>query len=160
MGTTVPFHIDGHPHTDQRLGRGVALHFDEDENTEPSSNAGSTELKNTVPSGTISRFLESTRRRMSTGQSFEDDAGISDGALICGYLHKLGRNGKWQTRWFETDGECLSYYKNNKRTKLMATLDLDKVRICIDKDKNKTTKREAVGCRLISQSSFMTGWWY
>lgn len=44
-----------------------------------------------------------------------------------GHLQKLGRNGKWQTRWFETDGECLSYYKTSKRSKLLATLDLEKV---------------------------------
>lgn len=50
-----------------------------------------------------------------------------DSALIYGYLQKLGRNGKWQTRWFETDGECLTYYKSSKRTKLLATLDLAKV---------------------------------
>lgn len=50
-----------------------------------------------------------------------------ESALIYGYLQKLGRNGKWQTRWFETDGECLTYYKSIKRTKLLATLDLAKV---------------------------------
>lgn len=49
------------------------------------------------------------------------------GAIIYGYLQKLGRNGKWQTRWFETDGECLTYYKSSKRTKILATLDLAKV---------------------------------
>ena len=48
-------------------------------------------------------------------------------ALIYGYLKKLGRNGKWQTRWFETDGECLTYYKSSKRTKVLATLDISKV---------------------------------
>jgi hypothetical protein len=47
--------------------------------------------------------------------------------LICGYLHKRGRNGKWQKRFFESDGEHLSYYKTSARTKLLATLDLVKV---------------------------------
>ena len=47
--------------------------------------------------------------------------------LICGYLHKRGRNGKWQKRFFETDGENLSYYKSSARSKLLATLDLLKV---------------------------------
>lgn len=56
-----------------------------------------------------------------------DEDGIVEGALIYGYLQKLGRNGKWQTRWFETDGECLTYYKSDKRAKLLATLDLAKV---------------------------------
>ena len=76
------------------------------------------------------------RRYRTSGSSpvdLDDEDGVGaaaaqyDGALICGYLKKLGRNGKWQTRWFETDGECLSYYKSNKRTKLLATLDLEKV---------------------------------
>jgi hypothetical protein len=56
-----------------------------------------------------------------------DEIGLLKGALIYGYLQKLGRNGKWQTRWFETDGECLTYYKSSKRIKLLATLDLAKV---------------------------------
>jgi hypothetical protein len=47
--------------------------------------------------------------------------------IICGYLHKRGRNGKWQKRFFETDGEHLSYYKTSARCKLLATLDLVKV---------------------------------
>lgn len=62
-------------------------------------------------------------------------------ALIYGYLQKLGRNGKWQTRWFETDGECLTYYKSSKRTKLLATLDLAKVGSIVinHQDRNGTT---------------------
>ena len=47
--------------------------------------------------------------------------------LIYGYLHKLGRNGHWQKRFFETNGERLTYYKSVKRTKVLATLDLCKV---------------------------------
>lgn len=64
-----------------------------------------------------------------------------DSALIYGYLQKLGRNGKWQTRWFETDGECLTYYKSSKRTKLLATLDLAKVGSIVmnGQDGNETT---------------------
>ena len=57
----------------------------------------------------------------------DDEDDFLEGALIYGYLQKLGRNGKWQTRWFETDGECLTYYKSSKRSKLLATLDLAKV---------------------------------
>lgn len=49
--------------------------------------------------------------------------------LIYGYLHKLGRNGHWQKRFFETNGERLTYYKSVKRTKVLATLDLCKVSI-------------------------------
>lgn len=59
----------------------------------------------------------------------EDEEGEPVDALIYGHLQKLGRNGKWQTRWFETDGQCLSYYKTSKRSKLLATLDLEKVKL-------------------------------
>ena len=51
--------------------------------------------------------------------------------LIYGYLHKLGRNGHWQKRFFETNGERLTYYKSGKRRKVLATLDLYKVSICL-----------------------------
>uniref|UniRef100_A0A7S4HXI2 PH domain-containing protein n=1 Tax=Odontella aurita TaxID=265563 RepID=A0A7S4HXI2_9STRA len=44
--------------------------------------------------------------------------------LVYGYLRKLGRNGQWQKRWFETDGMHLTYYKSRKRTKVLASLDL------------------------------------
>eukprot|EP00586_Coscinodiscus_wailesii_P018171 CAMPEP_0172517970 /NCGR_PEP_ID=MMETSP1066-20121228/289365_1 /TAXON_ID=671091 /ORGANISM="Coscinodiscus wailesii, Strain CCMP2513" /LENGTH=842 /DNA_ID=CAMNT_0013300217 /DNA_START=551 /DNA_END=3079 /DNA_ORIENTATION=+ len=47
--------------------------------------------------------------------------------LVYGYLHKRTRNGVWQRRFFETDGESLTYYKTQKRSKLLATLDLVKV---------------------------------
>lgn len=53
--------------------------------------------------------------------------------IVYGYLHKLGRNGHWQRRFFETDGECLTYYKSKKRSKILATLDLCKVgKISVD----------------------------
>lgn len=65
--------------------------------------------------------------------------------LICGYLHKLGRNGKWQRRFFETDGENLTYYKTSARTKCLATLDLVKVGdICVD-------SQDPDGCTFIIQ---------
>eukprot|EP00551_Chaetoceros_affinis_P006616 CAMPEP_0203667376 /NCGR_PEP_ID=MMETSP0090-20130426/4215_1 /ASSEMBLY_ACC=CAM_ASM_001088 /TAXON_ID=426623 /ORGANISM="Chaetoceros affinis, Strain CCMP159" /LENGTH=735 /DNA_ID=CAMNT_0050531515 /DNA_START=285 /DNA_END=2492 /DNA_ORIENTATION=- len=44
--------------------------------------------------------------------------------ILCGYLRKHGRNGKWQKRYFETDGTSLMYYKNKQRTTILATLDL------------------------------------
>jgi hypothetical protein len=47
--------------------------------------------------------------------------------LIYGYLRKFGRNGQWQKRFFETNGERLTYYKSVKRTKALATLDLCQV---------------------------------
>ena len=71
------------------------------------------------------RRLNSSGDRHRVGSADEDN--LLEGVLIYGYLQKLGRNGKWQTRWFETDGECLTYYKSSKRSKLLATLDLAKV---------------------------------
>jgi hypothetical protein len=86
------------------------------------------------------------QRRIHTGDrkrsdSLDDDEeDVQEGALIYGYLQKLGRNGKWATRWFETDGECLTYYKSSKRTKALATLDLAKVgSIVINHDDPKGT---------------------
>ena len=43
---------------------------------------------------------------------------------IHGYLHKLTRDGKWQRRWFETNGSFLTYYKSKRMTKLLAALSL------------------------------------
>lgn len=112
--------------------------FDDDENTEPSSAANTSDYENkdqperSKDMSTFSRLVQYTRRRLSFGKESDDEDDIVDGAVISGYLQKLGRNGKWQTRWFETDGECLSYYKSRKRTKLLATLDLEKVsRSCL-----------------------------
>jgi len=47
--------------------------------------------------------------------------------IIYSYLMKLGRNGKWQKRFFECDGGSLTYFKTEKRKKHLATLDLAKV---------------------------------
>jgi hypothetical protein len=126
------------------------LFDDDDETTEPSSAGNTAEREDfqednsalsTGVTGSVVKFFENTRKRLSTSRNPEDDGGSDDdgpiigegegalpGSLICGSLQKLGRNGKWQMRWFETDGECLSYYKSNKRNKLLATLDLAKVR--------------------------------
>ena len=77
---------------------------------------------------------QQARQRNPAGDD-EDDEDPEEGMwadhevkpLVYGYLHKLGRNGQWQKRFFETDGECLTYYKTRKRTKLLASLDLLKV---------------------------------
>jgi hypothetical protein len=96
-----------------------------DEDTAPSS-TGRAPLM--MPTDAISRLIENTKRLLQRKDSEDDEEATRQGLLISGYLQKLGRNGKWQTRWFETDGECLSYYKNQKRSKLLATLELQKVR--------------------------------
>jgi PH domain len=113
--------------------------FDDDENTANSSAANTLEVPNT--SG-ISRFLESTKRRMTANSRRDsDDNENGSGSIISGYLQKLGRNGKWQVRWFESDGESLSYYKSDKRSKLLATLDLQKVRLNCTLHVNAPTTR-------------------
>jgi len=46
---------------------------------------------------------------------------------ISGYLKKMTRDGRWQRRWFETNGNFLTYYKSKKMTKLLAALNLPQV---------------------------------
>jgi len=119
----------------------------DDDDTAPSS-IGPTSTGPQTDSTLLGRLIQNTRKRLSSGPNEQDgadpvynvegdvpeeDDNIYDGQrpLIYGYLHKLGRNGKWQRRFFETDGESLSYFKSHKRVKLLATLDLFKVRICM-----------------------------
>mmetsp|Transcript_35969 Transcript_35969/g.41322 ORF Transcript_35969/g.41322 Transcript_35969/m.41322 type:complete len:498 (+) Transcript_35969:370-1863(+) len=118
----------------------------DDEMTEPSSSANTRENNpaakgytrsdnNTGATSTFGRLIQSAAKTINTRivvtntdrKESADEEGVVEGALIYGYLQKLNRNGKWQTRWFETDGECLTYYKSSKRNKLLASLDLVKV---------------------------------
>lgn len=48
-------------------------------------------------------------------------------AAISGYLYKRTRDGRWQKRWFETNGVYLTYYKSRKMEKLLAALSLPQV---------------------------------
>jgi hypothetical protein len=50
-----------------------------------------------------------------------------DEATISGYLYKRTRDGRWQKRWFETNGVYLTYYKSRKMEKLLAALILTQV---------------------------------
>jgi hypothetical protein len=43
---------------------------------------------------------------------------------LSGYLYKKTREGRWQKRWFETNGVYLTYYKSWKMEKLLAALSL------------------------------------
>jgi hypothetical protein len=36
---------------------------------------------------------------------------VDEEPLLCGYLYKKTRDGRWQKRWFQTSGEYLIYYK-------------------------------------------------
>eukprot|EP01038_Epipyxis_sp_PR26KG_P008007 gene8007-10851_t len=51
----------------------------------------------------------------------------TDEAAISGYLYKKTRDGRWQKRWFETNGMYLTYYKSKKMEKLLAALSLPQV---------------------------------
>jgi hypothetical protein len=60
-----------------------------------------------------------------------DESGGLDSSLdssgYSGYLYKMTRDGRWQRRWFETNGVFLTYYKSRKREKLLAALSLPQV---------------------------------
>lgn len=47
--------------------------------------------------------------------------------FISGYLYKETKDGRWQRRWFETNGIYLTYYKSRKMEKLLAALSLPQV---------------------------------
>lgn len=122
----------------------------EDDQTEPSSSTNTRENNTTIignnngytrsdintgATSTFGRLVKSATKSIngrnpatnSDRKESADEEGVLEGVLIYGYLQKLNRNGKWQTRWFETDGECLTYFKSSKRMKLLASLDLAKV---------------------------------
>jgi hypothetical protein len=46
---------------------------------------------------------------------------------ISGYLYKQTKDGRWQRRWFETNGNYLTYYKSRKMEKLLAALSMPQV---------------------------------
>mmetsp|Transcript_19527 Transcript_19527/g.30084 ORF Transcript_19527/g.30084 Transcript_19527/m.30084 type:complete len:462 (-) Transcript_19527:215-1600(-) len=129
-GYFTPDHTQGY-----QPQRGRSLDASEDDHTDPSSsmtgNTGETPAGYTRSDNYASKTFDKIKKRMSSGDRKRSTSGgdddLMDAALIDGYLEKLGRNGKWQVRWFETDGECLTYYKSSKRMKLLATLDLAKV---------------------------------
>ncbi len=50
-----------------------------------------------------------------------------DESAVSGYLYKKTRDGRWQKRWFETNGVYLTYYKSKKMEKLLAALSLPQV---------------------------------
>ena len=70
--------------------------------------------------------------RWSAMQNRSESAEIfSDAALdvpsTSGYLMKMTRDGRWQKRWFETNGCFLTYYRSKKMEQLLAALNLFEV---------------------------------
>ncbi|DAZ94928.1 TPA: hypothetical protein N0F65_012645 [Lagenidium giganteum] len=88
-------------------------------------------------SSTSSKSSRALTANYRTGTSACADAWcegalVTDGDLSCrgdsstGYLFKKTRDGKWQKRWFETNGCFLTYYKKQGQ-KLLAALNLPQV---------------------------------
>ena len=48
---------------------------------------------------------------MDVSISAPDFVHLDEEAVLSGYLHKQTRDGRWQRRWFETNGVYLTYYK-------------------------------------------------
>ena len=46
---------------------------------------------------------------------------------LSGFLWKKSTSGEWQRRYFETNGNCLTYYKSQKMSKLLAALSMPQV---------------------------------
>lgn len=55
------------------------------------------------------------------GHVSPDFVHVQEEAVLSGYLYKKTRDGRWQRRWFETNGTYLTYYKVNK---LLSSLSL------------------------------------
>lgn len=52
---------------------------------------------------------------------------FTDNLQLNGYLYKKSSSGEWQKRYFETNGNYLTYYKTQKMTKLLAALSIPQV---------------------------------
>jgi hypothetical protein len=50
-----------------------------------------------------------------------------DSMQMAGYLYKKSSGGEWQRRYFETNGNYLTYYKSHKMSKLLAAVSLPQV---------------------------------
>lgn len=50
-----------------------------------------------------------------------------DSMQMAGYLYKKSSGGEWQKRYFETNGNYLTYYKSHKMSKLLAAVALPQV---------------------------------
>jgi hypothetical protein len=68
------------------------------------------------------------RRRRSSykdkGLHFRRSVHTSQEVTCGGKLQKLGRNRRWQTRYFEGGGHYLRYYKDEKKTAVLAAIDM------------------------------------
>lgn len=79
----------------------------------------------------MSNDNRSVSESVSNSEVGGDDAQVVQGGggdlAISGYLLKKSKDGIWQRRYFETNGNYLTYYKNKKMQKLLAALCLDDV---------------------------------
>lgn len=80
-----------------------------------------------TPMKPLKRIISDDFRNDPTPQTSVRSPTSTIQPILFGYLHKLGRNGKWQKRWFECDGTSLKYFKSSSRNQILATLDLLRV---------------------------------
>lgn len=59
--------------------------------------------------------------------SFPSSVPPGDLPYKAGYLQKKTKAGKWQKRYFETNGVFLTYYKSKKMSRLLAAVNLPQV---------------------------------
>mmetsp|Transcript_51717 Transcript_51717/g.75686 ORF Transcript_51717/g.75686 Transcript_51717/m.75686 type:complete len:170 (+) Transcript_51717:143-652(+) len=48
----------------------------------------------------------------------------NEGLYLSGFLDKRAKDGKWQKRFFETNGPFITYFKSKRKTKLLAAVRL------------------------------------
>lgn len=61
---------------------------------------------------------------ISMTESKTNEASRLSNDNLSGYLYKKTKDGRWQKRWFESNGSFLAYYKSKKKEKLLAALSL------------------------------------
>ena len=119
-------------------------------NNNINSNNTSINISGNSPLRSLKRISSSRQNSVTTTSSsprssFSDsgrnnnDNIVASSSLISGYLFKQTRDGRWQRRWFETNGTFLTYYKSRKMERLLAALSLPQVgnivKLPNDKDK-------------------------
>jgi len=107
-------------------------------NNSPSRTSPLKRISSRQSSGSVTTTSSSPRTSYSDSRSNSDNV-VASASLISGYLFKQTRDGRWQRRWFETNGTFLTYYKSRKMERLLAALSLPQVgnivKLPNDKDK-------------------------
>jgi hypothetical protein len=74
-------------------------------------------------------FESDRASEVSSAGGLQEEVETTEGnsLQIRGYLLKKSKEGTWQKRFFETNGNYLTYYKTKRMTKLLAALSLEDV---------------------------------